>query len=1278
MIKVAEKHVATLVHYAQEFIKDNNSFNSYLSLLLKNPISKDDTAQQIIDSYNEKYLEQLNIESIVVNDKKQSQLLSETIIDTSGLTHLFGHEIFYEIIKTQKHLPHSNLDASYLKKYEYLEVEIIDLEELAKHITPEICGRLGEIIAKTSLYENPELLKWLDKLVIHIPKNFANIPFIVHNNALYSIEGLLKEPEAWLINNKTLNYEKLFMALGYNTVNLNLNEYSNINNYLLSFDGYINDKALAYERIAINSNLSKLNISLKLNLIDFLKNSEFMVGIGETKYFGELKLFVDENHTARPLRQLLSRQENIDVTSLQKFQIIDHEYNSLSSELIKELIAKNKVFTSFILNSKLFNEWSLFFTSQNIENYVDDLKSIYSWKNEDEEILQSNWADIPWLFIDDESRFLNTDKVFWSNAFQTLSIENYQKIKEIFHISELKILPLKKCGDIIQVFKLKTDDSSDIEWSKIAALETLSANTLLDWMENDGAYSNFFEEHTLKANEVGLWSISEIEDTQIFDASNTDLKAYINSNTGLKTLFTELDKSLCSVTRNKIGLLQDDRLLKAIIESKAYEQNLATLLPSSIPWEQLNNFILNLAAFSLKTGVIYDSNSPEHIIIYQLLRTVEDINAIPVEVQNIIENLRGKIQINQNPLSTYDLSDRIQFGKGDDKKVLNLSDVVAEFKGESDVLDELIESFTSIKEKAKLRKLIFKTRQMPLNEVCSKIESETNTYYSVHQVAFQLLYKNYIGKRQWSKQKFDDFWKAQEDKSQLHSSYKSFLDVIFELDLNDISDFKFDNLVLKNCVDKNYAIESEIIPQWLEEWLIIDQTKRLAFISGLGYNGIDSTIVKLRKAAVSESFDSVSVIGHYANAKENLQIVWNTIKWLSSFSSQIITRNIELIKQVNNDVKLTPTGLKSVIIPIITAISSEGIRKYTLQSVAVNSNLFLLSDNTEFAYSIFTTIKKENESAIFIDSSGGLKSTHFNTEIVQLIESIDIALLSENSKLWEEPFYKKWEHYTKYPIYIYNGNEIPYVRIFNGITINKYTSDLKIANDSKYYVSIILKNDILNNLPSTFPANMLAQLKEWHYKTLQNETLLDEDSFDYKEDIDRLLQDRLGISEEDQKRESGNAKTHAVYFLDENGFDVSNVNNSGAALTNIIDPDGNHVDCIVRSAKGGLLYLDKDHWDMLEEKLMYLIVIYPGNSPRLFKDRLELLQEELAENVLFRVPNNKQTYEIDGVFDALESESHLILVTSEKMKESLFSKLKQNRDFNKEENAAVGGDDYRP
>lgn len=177
-----------------------------------------------------------------------------------------------------------------------------------------------------------------------------------------------------------------------------------------------------------------------------------------------------------------------------------------------------------------------------------------------------------------------------------------------------------------------------------------------------------------------------------------------------------------------------------------------------------------------------------------------------------------------------------------------------------------------------------------------------------------------------------------------------------------------------------------------------------------------------------------------------------------------------------------------------------------------------------------------------------------------------------------------------------------------------------------------------------------------------------------------MIQDRYGISEEKQNDENSNAKRQALYYLKENGFQVDNGDSESnySALYNIIDPDKNLVRCIVRSAKGGLLYIEQKHWEMLADNFTYLVAIYPGNIPRIFKERSELLEDELAEYVLFRVPNEKNTSEIDGVFDALDSESHLILVTSEKMKENLFSKLKQNRRTGILENdGVVGGDDFK-
>ena len=1279
MIKVAEKHVETLSYFANEFVNDKETYNSYLSLLLKNILPEDDTAQQIIDSYNEKYLDQLKTEPIIVNDLGELQLLSQTIIDASGLTNLIGHELFYEIIKTDKLLPHPGLDASYLNKYEYLKVEVIDLKELASKITPELCLKLGKQIQSSLICDKPELLSWLNKLAVNIPDNFGKIPFIPHNKSLYSIESLIAIKDAWIINKNTSEYESLLKDMGYHVINLQLEMYANINNYLNSISSYINDKSLAYERLATIEQLSKLEPSIKIRLIEFFQKSEFMIGIGKTKYFEELKLFVDENGTSRPLSHLLSPVGISELSSLHLFFIDKHEYKALTESLKKELIQKDKVFSSFVLNKLLFDEWSLQFTSLNISLYVQSINLIFSWKNEAEEILQSQWASIPWLYIDDSTRFIGSDKVFWSIAFKDIHADKYETIKSVLHTSKLKTLPFNECGALVNTFELKTDNALITDWSVVKNLDTLSANILLDWLENDGTYNSFFEEYTLVQSIENNWSIIPLDNTQIYDGSEGSLKEYINSIPLLQSKFTQLDKALCSDNRDKIGLLQGDKLLKAIIETKLYDQELTTHLPQNMNWKLLDSFILNLSAFNFETDKEYNINSPEHIILYSIIKRIEDINVIPEVIQNTINSLRSKIQINGQPISNYDLSDIVQFGKGEERKILKLSNVLSVFKGESDVLDNLIESFTGINEKVKLRKLIFTTRRMLFEEIHKKIEEESSIYYSVHQVVFKLLYEKYFGKKQWLKNQFDKYWKDLKNDEQLQQGYKLFLDIIIDLDFSELTGFDFIDLQLKNCVDKNWAIKSEILPQWFEGWCEIDQEKRLAFIAKLGYNNINSPIVKLRQATIIDNYDIKPVIRYFEEVKPNFQLIWNTIEWLSRFSSEKTTINITLIKEINNYITLNTTNLVAVTIPIIESINKEGIRSYKLKSINITSRLFVIEDTDEFSHSIYKVLSKESEQIIFIDSSCGKLASHFKNEVIKLISSVDTELLSSESKLWDAPFYVKWEHRREYSIYIYDGNEIPFKRSFNNITINTFTKDLKIASKGLFYVSSVFKNDPLDHLPSSFPNDKLLKLKEWERRTLKEPSLIEDNPLEekYNETFDRMIQNRYGISEEKQNDENSNAKKQALYYLDNEGYVVNEGHSKEnyAALYNIKDSNNNSLNFIVKSAKGGLLFLNKAHWDMLQSENTQLITIYPGYIPRIFKDRMELLEDDMQDKVLFRIPNNKNEQEIDGVFDILESDSHIILVTNEKMKEDLFSKLKKKSNVI-ENDVAVADDNF--
>jgi hypothetical protein len=195
-------------------------------------------------------------------------------------------------------------------------------------------------------------------------------------------------------------------------------------------------------------------------------------------------------------------------------------------------------------------------------------------------------------------------------------------------------------------------------------------------------------------------------------------------------------------------------------------------------------------------------------------------------------------------------------------------------------------------------------------------------------VIFQLLYQKYIGQRKWAKQHFGDYLKNQDDDTELQTNHKSLLDVLFDLEITDISDFSFYNLELRNCVDKNWAIDSEILPQWMLDWVYVAQDKRFDFISKLGYNGTDSPIVKLRKAAISENYEENTVVRYFEEAKQNVQVVLNTIKWLSNYSTEKITNNIAIIKQINDFVTFKSISINAVTIPIIESINLNGQRTY--------------------------------------------------------------------------------------------------------------------------------------------------------------------------------------------------------------------------------------------------------------------------------------------------------------------------------------------------------------
>jgi recombination protein RecA len=67
------------------------------------------------------------------------------------------------------------------------------------------------------------------------------------------------------------------------------------------------------------------------------------------------------------------------------------------------------------------------------------------------------------------------------------------------------------------VSTLKTDTALITDLSVIKNLDTISANILLDWMENDGTYNSLFEEYTFVQSIENNWSVIQVVNTKIYD-----------------------------------------------------------------------------------------------------------------------------------------------------------------------------------------------------------------------------------------------------------------------------------------------------------------------------------------------------------------------------------------------------------------------------------------------------------------------------------------------------------------------------------------------------------------------------------------------------------------------------------------------------------------------------------------------------------------------------------------------------------------------------------------
>jgi len=397
-----------------------------------------------------------------------------------------------------------------------------------------------------------------------------------------------------------------------------------------------------------------------------------------------------------------------------------------------------------------------------------------------------------------------------------------------------------------------------------------------------------------------------------------------------------------------------------------------------------------------------------------------------------------------------------------------------------------------------------------------------------------------------------------------------------------------------------YACKSEVLPDYLIKWLNSEEAK-FDFLSDLGVWVDNSIIVELRK---------------YLGGKNKV------------FNNNRFTQEIRFYE---NELNLFNSfvWLKEMEITLKTAEHFETFEKVV-----------------EF-----------------------INGKRTDNEDLKIKYDFDFEALEENAKEWEESYYENWKKDSGVVIFLYNG-EVPITISLNEIDdyvfYNYYEGNIAIDEESNIYI------------------NQNADVK----KELQKLELEDED-FDFS----GLWQNKLEVLElENIKLKKTNEETKNIGKLDEEFenpfkdltpvdekfirsiikgefelnekldahitakiktllaikllYDISEITDEGRFLKAGKD------EILVRSAQGGILYLDVYNWGRLSEENVSLSV-YTNDKIEIFSSQKQLFDFTQPQNKfgIVRMPTN-YTMEDYNSLDKIanKGEWHYIFIVNENTK----------------------------
>jgi len=1262
---------------------------TYLNLLPESFLDEDNEEQSSINkSFNHGIKTAIDDIAFVLDSNGALKKCSEIVIDETGISSVLGAYFFKTITSSVKSLPHLIINHDKLKK-EYLNIDKFTVNQLKDILSiKENQTILSITIGKLDEARYKAFLKWLDGyslLFSDEPEWFCSLPIVKLSDGICSITDALQKSNVHIRSSKTKSIEPILERLGYELTQFYIDDYVNLFDKLWHTESYLNKDLKLYERIALKPQLTALNAKEKSTLIAFIK---LLDGVGETKYADTLKLFKSKtpNSGLKPLSSLISNSCKDIPKWLSAFIIDEIEERELSQDFKKHLIEQENILEKIFCNAISFDEIKNALPEAQLEPFYSYILILKNALPVDKVLA---YTGIPWIYIPTLKSFQLPAEVYCPDSLLKLSTEKYDSVKAVIESISSEKLPSFSALSIIESFALGCKKVSVSSICSVpASIEMSKANDFLDWSASNG------EKDLLRLLSIeksdSEFVISKSPGQIHYYSNNKELIASIESHSNINSKLLLLPSELYSPERHSIGLMQDDLLLKYLLENGIASLSFIKFIYPLKDEAIKNLFIEKLPTIDLLSTQQYDKESDEH-------KMLDMIIGLGKEDDKYYESVISKVTIDGHGLSKKNISDDVIFkfpakeNSPERRFVLKLSKILPTYEDDTAALTTVIGNFIDIKNVNTLRK-VFKTAPKKTDEIFNEIHSLKTEYLTPSQMFFLLLFQEGRANLDFKKGKldFDEYW-FDKDKKQYEDLSTEFVNILFKEGYFKFQEkFSFNGLVLSNKITNEiYAVENEQLPAWVLSWLN-DEAKdaKIGFLVSAGLNNDDSAIVSLRKGIIDNDKDLFEK--GLANT-DNTVLLGNTAIWLLNYQN---VKKVSFTKLFLKPLylKFESKKLSIVALPLPTM---QGLTLLSYQLILKSDSTLFHSSNDswgDYSIKIFNSIVS---SGAYVIDDVLPPSVHKSLNSIVGKPSIeaDASQLLDNSKIFSDPYYSDWPHKAKYQIFIYNGFQLPYLIKYQTLFSENIAQGKSAMVNNIFYVTVDDKDDLPFPLKGLLPESIyldLVKTKSEFDRKKNREQYEISYSDEESKALNRLFGDEIPRGFHKDLNLASLIK--GLIYLSNNGYDIAEAEDAlrttheysqlYPVYANGVEKDlTNALKVKCRSAKSGLLYLRASSWQELEKENIYMYVLTGKDNTdcRFCTTREAVIEDAKADYRVLRIEANNGVSDIDDIIQGKFDPENLWLIirmADKKEYKSIFEKIRENEANDTINNANMGDESH--